>query len=99
MLRLAIETARIPEMIRGYGHGKARHLAAARPKWDALMAQWRAGPLALSAQALETRMAQGPDTLPLEDTTLPMTSPPTSSQRSEERRVGKECCALCRSRW
>jgi indolepyruvate ferredoxin oxidoreductase len=81
-LPLAIEIARIPEMIRGYGHVKARHLAAARPKWDALMAQWRAGPLALSAQALETRMAQGPDTLPLEDTTLPMTSPPTSSQRS-----------------
>ena len=21
------------------------------------------------------------------------------SERSEERRVGKECCALCRSRW
>src|SRR4029079_8620178 len=40
------------------------------------------GPLALSAQALETRMAQGPDTLPLEDTTLAMTSPPTSSQRT-----------------
>ena len=48
----------------------------ARPKWDALMADWRAGPLALSAQALEPRMAQGPDTQPLEDTTLPMTSPP-----------------------
>ena len=81
-LALAIEIARIPEMIRGYGHVKARHLAAARPKWDALMAEWRAGPLALSAQALETRMAQGPDTVPLEDTTLPMTSPPASSQRS-----------------
>ena len=38
--------------------------------------RWRAGPLALSAQALESRMAQGPDTQPLEDTTLPMTSPP-----------------------
>ena len=23
----------------------------------------------------------------------------TSHKRSEERRVGKECCALCRSRW
>jgi hypothetical protein len=46
-----------------------------RPKWDALMADWRAGPLALSAQALDARMAaQGPDTVPLEDTTLPMTS-------------------------
>jgi len=81
-LSLAIEIARIPEMIRGYGHVKARHLAAARPKWDALMAQWRAGPLALSAQALETRVAQGPDTVPFKDTTLPMTSPPASPQRS-----------------
>ena len=23
----------------------------------------------------------------------------TADHRSEERRVGKECCALCRSRW
>ncbi|MEO8312115.1 MAG: indolepyruvate ferredoxin oxidoreductase family protein, partial [Caldimonas sp.] len=81
-LALATEIARIPEMIRGYGHVKARHLAAARPKWDALMAEWRAGPLALSAQALESRMAQGPDTQPLEDTTLPMMAPPGSAQRS-----------------
>jgi indolepyruvate ferredoxin oxidoreductase len=42
-LALAVEIARIPEEIRGYGHVKARHLAAARPKWDALMAQWRGG--------------------------------------------------------
>ncbi len=34
-LGLATEIARIPEMIRGDGHVKARHLAAARPKWDA----------------------------------------------------------------
>ena len=46
-LALAAEIARVPEMIRGYGHVKARHLAAARPKWDALMADWRAGPLRL----------------------------------------------------
>jgi indolepyruvate ferredoxin oxidoreductase len=72
---LAIEIARIPDGIRGYGHVKARHLAAVRPKWDALMADWRAGPLALSAQAADARMgAQGPDTQPLEDTTLPMTT-------------------------
>ena len=44
---LAAEIARVPEMIRGYGHVKARHLDAARPKWDALMADWRAGPLRL----------------------------------------------------
>ncbi|HEX7436922.1 MAG TPA: DUF6537 domain-containing protein, partial [Caldimonas sp.] len=42
-LPLAVEVARIPEEIRGYGHVKERHLAAARPKWAALMAEWRAG--------------------------------------------------------
>ncbi len=40
-LALAVEIARIPEEIRGYGHVKERHLKAARPKWDGLMAQWR----------------------------------------------------------
>jgi indolepyruvate ferredoxin oxidoreductase len=38
---LAVEIARIPEDIRGFGHVKARHLAAARPKWAALMQRWR----------------------------------------------------------
>ncbi|WP_341887884.1 indolepyruvate ferredoxin oxidoreductase family protein [Variovorax sp. YR752] len=42
-LPAAVEIARIPEEIRGYGHVKARHLAAARAKWATLMAQWRAG--------------------------------------------------------
>jgi indolepyruvate ferredoxin oxidoreductase len=41
-LALATEIARLPEEIRGYGHVKARHLAAARVKWDGLMARWRA---------------------------------------------------------
>jgi indolepyruvate ferredoxin oxidoreductase len=40
-LVLAAEIARIPEEIRGYGHVKERHLAAARTKWNGLMAQWR----------------------------------------------------------
>ena len=40
---LAAEIARIPEEIRGYGHVKERHLHAARPKWDSLMAEWRGG--------------------------------------------------------
>jgi len=44
-LALATEIARIPEDIRGYGHVKERHLHAARPKWAALMTQWRAGGL------------------------------------------------------
>jgi indolepyruvate ferredoxin oxidoreductase len=38
---LAVEIARIPEDIRGYGHVKARQLAAARVKWQALMQRWR----------------------------------------------------------
>jgi indolepyruvate ferredoxin oxidoreductase len=42
-LPLAVEVARLPEEIRGYGHVKERHLAAARPKWQALMARWRGG--------------------------------------------------------
>jgi len=40
-LALAVEIASVPEDIRGYGHVKARHLAAARPKWAGLRAQWR----------------------------------------------------------
>jgi indolepyruvate ferredoxin oxidoreductase len=43
-LPLAIDIARIPEDIRGYGHVKMRHLAAARGKWDELMARWRGSP-------------------------------------------------------
>ncbi|MDQ3059016.1 MAG: indolepyruvate ferredoxin oxidoreductase family protein [Pseudomonadota bacterium] len=38
---LAVEIARIPELIKGYGHVKARHLASARPQWDALMQSLR----------------------------------------------------------
>ncbi|WP_457329690.1 indolepyruvate ferredoxin oxidoreductase family protein [Rhizobacter sp. P5_C2] len=41
-LPLALQIARIPEDIRGYGHVKERHLATAMPKWSGLMAQWRA---------------------------------------------------------
>jgi indolepyruvate ferredoxin oxidoreductase len=39
---LALEMVRIPEQIKGFGHVKARHLAAARLKWDALKVQWSA---------------------------------------------------------
>ena len=42
-LALAVELARIPEEIRGYGHVKERHLKTARPKWDSLMVEWRGG--------------------------------------------------------
>jgi len=41
-LALAVEIASLPEDIRGFGHVKARHIAAVRPKWAALMARWRA---------------------------------------------------------
>jgi indolepyruvate ferredoxin oxidoreductase len=39
---LAVELARIPEQIRGFGHVKARHLAAARAHEAELLAKWRA---------------------------------------------------------
>ena len=42
-LALAVEIASLPEDIRGYGHVKARHLAAVRPRWQALMQRWRQG--------------------------------------------------------
>ena len=46
---LAVEIARVPEDIRGYGHVKERHLKAARPKWDALMQRWRTGAIQKAA--------------------------------------------------
>jgi indolepyruvate ferredoxin oxidoreductase len=49
-LALAVEIARIPEEIRGYGHVKEHHLSAARKKWDGLMGQWRGH----SAAAVQT---------------------------------------------
>ncbi|WP_019375161.1 indolepyruvate ferredoxin oxidoreductase family protein, partial [Melaminivora alkalimesophila] len=55
-LPLAAEIARIPEEIRGYGHVKERHLAAARKKWDALMQRWR-NPQAQAAAAQESATA------------------------------------------
>ncbi len=38
---LALEIAAIPEQIRGYGHVKERHLAAARSRREGLLQQWR----------------------------------------------------------
>jgi indolepyruvate ferredoxin oxidoreductase len=40
---LAVEIARLPEQVKGYGHVKARNLAAVRPQWEALLQQWRSG--------------------------------------------------------
>jgi len=41
---LALEIARIPEQIKGYGHVKERHLHTARQQWDALMNRWAQPP-------------------------------------------------------
>jgi indolepyruvate ferredoxin oxidoreductase len=38
---LAVEIARLPEHIRGYGHVKEAHTATVKAKWDALMHAWR----------------------------------------------------------
>ncbi len=38
---MAVEIARIPEQIKGFGHVKERHLKAARLNWSALMATYR----------------------------------------------------------
>jgi len=40
-LDLALEIARLPQEVRGFGHVKARNLAAARTKRERLVAQWR----------------------------------------------------------
>ena len=39
---LALQLAHLPGQIKGFGHVKARHLAAARERWSELLAQWRA---------------------------------------------------------
>jgi indolepyruvate ferredoxin oxidoreductase len=41
-LPIALEIARIPEIIKGFGHVKDRNAAAARLKWDGLMKQFAA---------------------------------------------------------
>ncbi|MDN5502907.1 MAG: indolepyruvate ferredoxin oxidoreductase family protein [Comamonas sp.] len=51
-LALAVEIASIPEDIRGYGHVKEHHLAAARIKWQSLMTRWN-GSAAPAAPAIK----------------------------------------------
>jgi indolepyruvate ferredoxin oxidoreductase len=48
---LAVEIARIPDQIRGFGHVKARHLVAARQRWNQLLQQWSAAADAPAARA------------------------------------------------
>ena len=38
---LALEIARLPEQIKGFGHVKARNLALARRQWAELLGRWR----------------------------------------------------------
>jgi indolepyruvate ferredoxin oxidoreductase len=38
---LAVDIARIPEQIKGFGHVKERNLAAARAQWERLMQDWQ----------------------------------------------------------
>ena len=40
----ALEIARIPEQIKGFGHVKERNLVVARQQWQQRMAQWRVAP-------------------------------------------------------
>ncbi|MEY4979973.1 MAG: hypothetical protein RLZZ352_2243 [Pseudomonadota bacterium] len=44
---LALELARVPEQIKGFGHVKARNLAAARQRWQALQTRWDRGDVAV----------------------------------------------------
>ena len=46
---LAVELARVPEQIRGYGHVKARHLRAAKAREAELLAAFRAPATRLTA--------------------------------------------------
>jgi indolepyruvate ferredoxin oxidoreductase len=50
---LAVEIASVPQMIRGFGHVKERHLAPARKRWLELITAYRAGrsrPAAIAAE-------------------------------------------------
>ena len=47
--RLALDIARVPEQIKGFGHVKERNLRAARLAWDGLLAQFRNPSLAQQA--------------------------------------------------
>jgi indolepyruvate ferredoxin oxidoreductase len=49
-LPLALQIARIPEDIRGFGHVKARSIERQRARWQQLLAQWRAPAASSQAQ-------------------------------------------------
>ena len=37
----ALDLARVPELIKGFGHVKDRHMQQARPEWAKRLAAWR----------------------------------------------------------
>ncbi|WP_286851215.1 DUF6537 domain-containing protein, partial [Hydrogenophaga sp. 70-12] len=47
---LALEIARLPEQIKGFGHVKERHAQAAAARREALLARWREGATAAPAR-------------------------------------------------
>ena len=47
---LAVEIARVPEQIKGFGHVKDRNLVAARNRWTELSARWAAGDVGAPAK-------------------------------------------------
>ena len=55
-LGLAVEIASVPELIRGYGHVKVRHLAAARTHEAELLERWR-NPQSASRPTIPIRAA------------------------------------------
>jgi indolepyruvate ferredoxin oxidoreductase len=56
-LPLALEIARWPARVKGFGHVKARHLAAARPLWDEWRRRWRAGEATAADRSAVPRVA------------------------------------------
>jgi indolepyruvate ferredoxin oxidoreductase len=52
-LEQALELARLPEQIRGFGHIKERNLAQARARWQTLLEDWRRGAPAEALRAAE----------------------------------------------
>ena len=55
-------------------------------------------PALLNLGILESEQGRRPEAIQLYQAVLAQ-RPGPGADRSEERRVGKECCALCRSRW
>ncbi|HEY1091289.1 MAG TPA: indolepyruvate ferredoxin oxidoreductase family protein, partial [Burkholderiaceae bacterium] len=48
-LDVAVQLARLPEGLRGYGHVKLTHLATVRAQWSALLERWHGGSAAPAA--------------------------------------------------